>query len=170
MDAYANFSTAIGMRCLEKPVVLSNPGTSSNGAGARTLGAVASTRRRAGGGEESCLLGERHGVDPGRNVAFDELWDDLSPKDRSARLWPQTERIKGWLTLASLGETEDEIDDAFAKVAKASAGLRLYLETPIRGLWRDKMDEAGHFTEEPAPASSLYHIVCAISEMHAVVP
>jgi mannose-6-phosphate isomerase len=115
-------------------------------------------------------LGERYGVDPARGVAFNEIWDDLSPRDRNARLWPQTERIKGWLTMASLGETEGEIDDAFAKVAVAAAGLRRYLETPIRGLWRDKMDEAGRFVEEAAPASSLYHIVCAISEMHAVVP
>ena len=49
------------------------------------------------------LLGERHGVDPARGVAFNEIWDDLRPKDRNARLWPQTERIKGWLTMASLG-------------------------------------------------------------------
>ncbi len=116
------------------------------------------------------LLGEHYGVDPARGVAFNEIWDDLSARDRNARLWPQTERIKGWLTMASLGETEDEIDDAFAKVAVAAAGLRRYLETPIRGLWRDKMDEAGRFVEDQAPASSLYHIVCAISEMHAVVP
>ena len=116
------------------------------------------------------LLGERCGVDPVRGVAFNEIRDDLRPKDRGARLWPQTERIKGWLTMASLGETEDKIDEAFAKVAAAAGGLRRYFETPIRGLWRDKIDETGRFVEEPAPASSLYHIVCAISEMHAVVP
>jgi len=116
------------------------------------------------------LLGERYGVDPVRDVAINEIRDDLSPRDMKARLWPQTERIKGWLTMASLGETADEIDRAFAKVAGAAAGLGRYFETPIRGLWRDKMDEAGRFVEEPAPASSLYHIVCAISEMHAVVP
>jgi mannose/cellobiose epimerase-like protein (N-acyl-D-glucosamine 2-epimerase family) len=130
-------------------------------------------RRRAdalAAAQNLVLLGERHGVDPVRGVAFNEIWDDLSPKDLNARLWPQTERIKGWLTLASLGETEDEIDDAFAKVAAAAAALRLYFQTPIRGLWRDKMDAQGNFIEEPAPASSLYHIVCAISEMHAVVP
>ena len=113
-------------------------------------------------------LGEQYGVDAKRGVAFNEMWDDLSPKNKAARLWQQTERIKGWLTMASLGETAGEIDEAFANVASAAAGLRLYLETPIRGLWRDKMGTAGRFVEEPAPASSLYHIVCAISEMHAV--
>jgi mannose-6-phosphate isomerase len=113
-------------------------------------------------------LGEQYGVDATRGVAFNEIWDDLSPKDEAARLWPQTERIKGWLTMASLGETAGEIDQAFANVASAAAGLRLYLETPIRGLWRDKMDAAGRCVDEPAPASSLYHIVCAISQMHAV--
>ncbi|MGD0142058.1 MAG: AGE family epimerase/isomerase [Rhizomicrobium sp.] len=115
------------------------------------------------------MLGERHGVDPVRGVAFNLIRDDLSPMDKAARLWPQTERIKGWLAAASLADTADEIDQAFAKVADASAVLRRYFETPIRGLWRDKMDEEGRFVEEPAPASSLYHIVCAISELHAVV-
>ncbi len=33
------------------------------------------------------------------------------------------------------------------------------------GLWRDKMMADGTFVEEAAPASSFYHIVCAIYEL-----
>jgi mannose/cellobiose epimerase-like protein (N-acyl-D-glucosamine 2-epimerase family) len=41
--------------------------------------------------------------------------------------------------------------------------LQLYLETPIAGLWWDRMEPSGRFVDEPAPASSLYHIACAIA-------
>ena len=49
--------------------------------------------------------------------------------------------------------------------AAAARGLLKYLDTPLRGLWRDKMNVDGTFVEEPAPASSFYHIVCAIAEL-----
>ena len=112
-------------------------------------------------------LGERHGVDPRRGVAFAEMWSDLRPKDLTARLWPQTERIRGWLAIALQGSQVAEVEQALHKAAAAAAVLRSYLDTPVRGLWRDRMDENGKFIEEPAPASSLYHIVGAISEMQA---
>ncbi|MEJ0007621.1 MAG: AGE family epimerase/isomerase [Steroidobacteraceae bacterium] len=32
------------------------------------------------------------------------------------------------------------------------------------GLWYDKIDREGKFVVEPAPASSFYHIICAIAE------
>jgi mannose-6-phosphate isomerase len=38
------------------------------------------------------------------------------------------------------------------------------LETPIRGLWYDKWTKDGGMIDEPAPASTFYHIVCAIHE------
>jgi mannose/cellobiose epimerase-like protein (N-acyl-D-glucosamine 2-epimerase family) len=37
------------------------------------------------------------------------------------------------------------------------------VETP--GLWRDKQGPDGAFVEEPASASSLYHIIAAVSEL-----
>ena len=43
--------------------------------------------------------------------------------------------------------------------AEALKGLRLYLQPG--GLWRDKQEADGRFVDEPAPASSLYHIVAA---------
>jgi mannose/cellobiose epimerase-like protein (N-acyl-D-glucosamine 2-epimerase family) len=36
-----------------------------------------------------------------------------------------------------------------------------YFETPVHGLWRDRLSVDDCFVEEPAPASSFYHIVGA---------
>lgn len=104
------------------------------------------------------------GVDDGRGVAIDSLNDDLSVRSDQARLWPQTERLKAALILAEESDGGRRIlllDDA----CKALAGLQRYLEPS--GLWRDKMRPDGSFVEEPAPASSLYHIMVAYEQMRA---
>lgn len=104
------------------------------------------------------------GVDDGRGVAIDSLNDDLTVRSDQARLWPQTERLKAALILAEAAEGGRRIlllDDA----RKALAGLQRYLEPS--GLWRDKMRPDGSFVEEPAPASSLYHIMVAYEQMRA---
>ena len=53
--------------------------------------------------------------------------------------------------------------------AAAAAGLLAYLRTPVPGLWRDTYQPDETFVEEPAPASSFYHIVLAIAELDRVV-
>ena len=104
----------------------------------------------------------RNGVDHERKVAINEVWLDGALKDDTARLWPQTERIKAALTQSrKLGRREAEE----AAVVEAVEGLFAYLKTPVPGLWRDKYRKDGSFVEEPAPASSLYHIICAIGEL-----
>jgi mannose-6-phosphate isomerase len=47
-------------------------------------------------------------------------------------------------------------------VVEAAAGLTRYLKTPVRGLWYNRLTPSGVFLDEPAPASSFYHIVGAI--------
>lgn len=114
---------------------------------------------RLRGRPEARLAAERlfaaglRGIDPARGVAVNALWDDLSVRDADARLWPQTERLKATLTL-----TPDDPDEA----VRAIGGLMKYLDLPIAGLWRDKLRPDGSFVAEFAPASSFYHIVCAI--------
>lgn len=113
------------------------------GAARGDAGARAAARRLF----ETGLLG----VDPVREVAVNALWDDLSVRDGSARLWPQTERLKA---AAALGDE--------AQALRAARGLAQYLEAPARGVWRDKLRPDGRFVEEPAPATSFYHLMGAI--------
>jgi mannose/cellobiose epimerase-like protein (N-acyl-D-glucosamine 2-epimerase family) len=105
------------------------------------------------------------GVDRSRQVAVNALLDDLSVHDAGARLWPQTERLKAALILSA--EPGAQAKDYEAEAVDALEGLTGYLAEPLAGLWRDKREPGGAFVAEPAPASSFYHIVCAIAELGA---
>ncbi|MDK1493451.1 mannose-6-phosphate isomerase Pmi [Sinorhizobium sp. 7-81] len=109
-------------------------------------------------------IGEQHGICPKRDVAIMTLLDDFSVADPVARLWPQTEWLKAAIRFAALTEGEER-QRYLSSAARAAAALDRFLQTPIRGLWRDKQQADGAFVEEPAPASSFYHIVCAIYEL-----
>ena len=112
-------------------------------------------------------LGVAYGVDPVRGVAIDAISTDLAVVSDRARLWPQTERIKASAILGQHAETAAERAACADEVAAAARGLWLYLQTPVRGSWRDKLNADGTFVAEPAPASSLYHIACAILDARA---
>jgi mannose-1-phosphate guanylyltransferase/mannose-6-phosphate isomerase len=106
------------------------------------------------------------GVDPSRGVAIDAMDIDGSIRSARARLWPQTEWLKASLVLASSSD-DGRRDLCLIQAAKAQRALWRYL-TPF-GLWRDKMLESGDFIDEPAPASSLYHIMAAYSQVRATL-
>ena len=107
------------------------------------------------------------GIDSGRGIAINALWDDFSIRDADARLWPQTERIKAALTMARLTEHAGAQAQHYRQALGAASGLEAYLQAPMKGLWRDKWRSDGSFVEEPSPASSFYHVVCAILELRA---
>lgn len=113
-------------------------------------------------------IAENDGTDPVRGVTFNELWDDFTPKDAKARLWPQTERMKAYVKLTDAAETATDREAAIDRAIAAAAGLKLYLSTEIEGLYRDRMKTDGTFEIEPAPASTLYHIICAIDEFSSL--
>jgi mannose/cellobiose epimerase-like protein (N-acyl-D-glucosamine 2-epimerase family) len=110
-------------------------------------------------------IGDGPGVDPARGVAVFALLDDMSVHDDVARLWAQTERIKAGVLAADVTG-----DPRWWSTAAAGAeGLIKYFDTPVKGLWRDKLRADGTFVDEAAPASSFYHIVCAILELDRAV-
>jgi mannose/cellobiose epimerase-like protein (N-acyl-D-glucosamine 2-epimerase family) len=109
-------------------------------------------------------VGERCGVDAVRGVAVNELWDDMTPKDASAKLWPQTERVKAWCAVLQDCRPEAR-DSASRSLSTAIRGLRRYLEIEPMGLWREVLFADGTFSREPSKASSFYHIVCAIETL-----
>lgn len=105
---------------------------------------------------QGLFAGGLGGVDPERNVAVGAVWPDLRVRDPVARLWAQTERLRAALAFG----TE-------AQALAAARGLAGFLDTPKRGTWRDKRRAAGGFVEEPAPATSLYHLVAGLQPLLA---
>lgn len=106
---------------------------------------------------------EQHGVRNG--VAVNALLDDFSMHDPSARLWPQTERLKASALAAKLtGESR-----YWAATHAAATALFRYLETKVPGSWYDKLTADGRLIEEPAPASTFYHLAAAAGQLTASV-
>ncbi len=108
-------------------------------------------------------IGEIHGVDHGRGRAVNELDLTLNARDPRARLWPQTERIKAHLAIASLCGRDRQVP--IARAAAAATALRRYFDHPVPGAWREHLDPGSEPIIEQSRASNLYHIVCAIEEL-----
>ncbi len=122
---------------------------------------------------DACHVAERlfetglKGIDPHRGVVVTTQLDDFSDHSDHARLWAQTEWLKAALIFAARG---NERRAAYLEqAADALAAMMSYFAVPTSGSWRDKLISGGVFVEEPAPASSLYHIVCSALELDAEV-
>lgn len=123
-------------------------------------------RWRALGGDDFTAEAERlrthaeaHGILDG--AACDEILIDGRPSKQTARLWPQTERLK-----ANLVRFEANGDAAAGRAALQAYGmLRAFCDTQTPGLWYDRRTPDGGFVREPARASSFYHVMLALSEL-----
>ncbi|HET8611728.1 MAG TPA: AGE family epimerase/isomerase [Sphingomonas sp.] len=107
-------------------------------------------------------FGHAHGVIGGRAIFSVDAAG--APIDSSARLWAQTERLRTMLILSGRlrGAAAEEAKRA---AAEALTTVRRFLDAPVPGLWRDRCDERGRLLDEPAPASSLYHIVTGLTPL-----
>ena len=104
----------------------------------------------------------KQGVSERLAVAVDAMNEDGSIRSQRARLWPQTEWLKAALLMAELshdGPRQAYLEDA----AAAQRALWFYLSED--GLWRDKRLPDRSFIDEPAPASSFYHIMAAFGQL-----
>jgi N-acylglucosamine 2-epimerase/mannose-6-phosphate isomerase len=119
-------------------------------------------------GEDTTVLAEglvnfaeAHGVDPVTSRTMQVVLDDGAPVDAGARTWPNTERIKAHLALF-----EATGKDPRAAVA-ASARLLLdeYFNTAIPGLWLERFTADGKPDANDVPASTLYHVFLAFTEV-----
>ena len=123
-------------------------------------------QRRGRAREVACRLldvAETHGVRQG--VAINMIMSDTSVHDGSARLWPQTERLKAAALAARLyGDT-----GYWRIVCEAANGLLRYLSTEVPGLWYDRLTPSGELVRENVTAGNLYHIVGAIEELAALM-
>lgn len=86
-------------------------------------------------------------------------------KKHTRRLWPQTEIAKAWMAQAEAGEigAADEARAALARLEKN------YLRHPVAGGWYDQFDRDGRSLLDTIPASSFYHILCAVTEADRVL-
>lgn len=96
----------------------------------------------------------RLGFADSRSAVVNSLQKDLSTDDSGARLWPQCEYLKAALIL-------EENDAAL----QAANGLFAFADMAAGGVWRERMRADGSFIDEPAPATSLYHLYLAIDEL-----
>jgi mannose-6-phosphate isomerase len=81
------------------------------------------------------------------------------------RLWPQTELAKAFIAQAEAGEA-GAAGEARAALARLE---RQYLNHPVAGGWYDQFDGGGTSLVETIPASSFYHVLCAITEAEQVL-
>lgn len=102
------------------------------------------------------------GVSERLAVAVDAMNEDGSIRSQRARLWPQTEWLKAALILAELSK-DGPRQTYLEAAAAAQRGLWFYLSDD--GLWHDKRLPDRSFIEEPAPASSFYHIMAAFRQL-----
>ena len=101
--------------------------------------------------ETGCLVDEG---DTGGNI-----------KRYSRRCWPQTEIAKAWIAQAESGEA-GAADEARAALARLE---RHYLGHPVPGGWYDQFDREGKSLVATIPASSFYHVLCAVVEAEQVL-
>ncbi|WP_068086718.1 AGE family epimerase/isomerase [Polycladidibacter stylochi] len=106
-----------------------------------------------------------HGVDFDRNATVMGIDVDFNMRDPLARLWGQTEWVKASLSLLLHAESAEEAELYQKSLAQGLDALKHFIADAPAGLWRDKLTPEGTFVEEAAPASTLYHIICAIAEL-----
>ena len=94
-------------------------------------------------------------------MPYDEILVEGAPRLRSHRAWPVTEAIK-----AHVIEAEEGRAGACARATMFSRLLAKHflLDEPVGG-WIDRLDEHGRSVSDFMPASTFYHVFCAIAEL-----
>lgn len=110
-------------------------------------------------------IGENWGVDNQRGIVIDKLCPDFSVRAASARLWPQTERMKAWVRLAQVAVDVSSRHAALDRAACAIDGLRHYCAGKQPGMWWETICPDVTSGTDATRASSLYPIVCAAEEL-----
>ena len=108
-----------------------------------------------------------HGIDAQSGRVFDEVDCDGKQTKSSHRVWPQAEALKAhaarWALAGDL-KAEIRLDGALAML------LRDHLSESAPGAWCEHRRPDGTSMVEAMPASTLYHLVFACSEIERLAP
>lgn len=104
---------------------------------------------------------ETHGFDPSTGWTRNQIGVDGRILNGGSRSWPNTERIKGWLALEEFTGV-----DASAPVQRSLDALfAWHLKHDVPGCWQDAFDADGRPLTSTVPASTLYHVFLAFTEV-----
>lgn len=104
------------------------------------------------------------GKNPKTGLLYGELDIQGNPLGPTVRLWPHAEWVR-----AEVSALEAELSHDTMQLEQASTSLWRFLDAaPTPGLWLERHDSSrDQFVFEPAPATSLYHVVGAFSALAA---
>ncbi|WP_253625974.1 MULTISPECIES: AGE family epimerase/isomerase [unclassified Bradyrhizobium] len=103
--------------------------------------------------------------DAATGCLVDEGDNEGNIRRHTRRLWPQSELAKAWIAQAESGEA-GAADEARAALVLLE---RHYLSHPVAGGWYDQFDRNGNSLVDTIPASSFYHVLCAVTEAEQVL-
>jgi len=104
---------------------------------------------------------DRYGLNPNAGFVYDQVSDQGEVTESTTRLWVLTETIKAWLVRPDVTE-EKRIEKVHGYEASL---LKHYLNKEPIGTWFDRLDADGRVHDGPVPASSMYHIMLATTEL-----
>ena len=104
---------------------------------------------------------ERYGVDRRSGATFALVRDDGVALDKSERVWPATERIQAAVAMFEL----EGRDPSTVFMQSAARLLRYHLAHTPSGTWIDVFAPDGTVRVDKIPASTLYHLMIAFTEM-----
>jgi mannose-1-phosphate guanylyltransferase/mannose-6-phosphate isomerase len=96
----------------------------------------------------------------GTDAVCDSMAPDGSAMIGTARLWCQTEALKAGLQARADGLPGDET--LFIRMLDVI--FNRYLTAPTAGGWYDQIDPQGRVISKDMPASTFYHVFCALVE------
>lgn len=131
----------------------------------RSLGKGWADEPAGGEIDEACEIltrfATRHGHGP-TGLVMDEVTDQGSVFRATSRLWCQTEHLKA---LLAVYERQGDAGMAHQIEGVVDQIFRYYITPALPGQWLDQVDEEGHAMAPHAPASTLYHLFVAFSEL-----
>jgi mannose-6-phosphate isomerase len=102
----------------------------------------------------------RHGTDPDTALVWDVVKRDGTPRQRSIRLWCQTEALKAHAVMARRGADSARLIPPTVR----NLGERFLADCPT-GTWIDQFDHLGAPVSDKIPTSSFYHLFTGYAEL-----